>query len=348
MPERFARITALALLVILIIALPLLISLFGVLNAPAPTPTIEIAVLAASPTLPAATNTLPPPTATSTATPEPSPSPTVGCPIPATPEPLWVDPITSPTNALSQKITVILGRGREISASTEAGTVSVQGEYSTATPVELQVPLAPNAENHLVVVGRVEYSPTCFYTLQTRVDRVGGPLVIVQTSVLIAPTPVITPTPPGPGTVFIKPFSQIFALNQESPSPADRTWLYTAPDPNANFQVMSQQGAFTRLLSAGGTLNFWTLNENIVPTPSPAAQYDASVADAPVEFINETIFACEAQYPRPLILGLCTEITPVTTGEAIERVRLDISTLYLVRIDNRLYWVSANVLKQEP
>src|SRR5436190_255120 len=117
MPERFSRLAALALIVILIVAVPLLVSLFGGLNAPAVsrTPTLALAAAPSATTVapsattqvtstPIRTDTVPPPSATTTPTITPLPSPTTGCPSPATPEPLWVDPVLSPTNALSQRI----------------------------------------------------------------------------------------------------------------------------------------------------------------------------------------------------------------------------------------------------
>lgn len=357
MPERFARLAALALIVILIVALPLLVSLFGGLNTPpvTRTPTLEIVVASAAteqatntPTgTSTATLTAPPPSATTLPTLTPTPSPTAGCPIPATPEPLWVNPVLSPTNALTQKIAVTLGRGREITVSSEGGTFTQQGEFSTARPVEFEIPLVPNTANNLLVTGRVEYAPGCFYTLQARTDRVGNPLVIIQTGAQNAPTPIVSPTPPAPGTVYLKPFSQVFAMNQDTPSPTDKLWLYEA-EPNAAFQVVKQEGAFTHLLSQGGTLNFWTLNDNIVQTPAPPPRYDNSFAGRSVEFVNQTVFACEGQYPRNLILGACTEFLGMTNGEIIQRVQVDTSVLYMVRVNNKLYWVSSNVLKEEP
>lgn len=343
MPERFARIAALALLVVLIIALPLLISFFGALTAPIPTRTpTQIAL--ASPTLrPTEIPTLRP---TEIPTLAASPSPTSGCPIPATPEPLWVNPVVSPTNLLSQKISVTLGRGRAITITSEAGTVAQHGEFSTARPVELKVPLVPNATNNLVVTGQVEYAPGCSYTLQTRVDRTGQPLVIVHQGGVL--TVQDTPTPPPAGTVYLRPFAQVFALNQDAPTPTDQLWLYTAPDTNSAFQILAQEGAFTHLLSSGGTLHFWTLNDNVVGTPAPLPQYDTNVAGARVEFVSDTIFACEAQTPRPLILGLCAEISGAGGGEVIQRVQVESSVLYQVRVNNRIFWVSSNVLKVEP
>ncbi len=362
MPERFARVAALALIVVLLIALPLLVSLFGALTAPAPAPTPTVAIAVVPPTdtpLPATdtpappTETTIPPTLTSipTITTEAtiaalSPTPCVG---PATPEPLWVNPVTSPTDQLTQDVSVTLGRGREITIASEGGSVSQKGEFSTNAPVILRVPLAPNLQNNLIVTGTVEYSPGCFYTLQARTDRNGAPLIIVQQETLGAQViPTFTPTPGAPGTVYLQPFSQVFALNQDSVSSTDSLWLYTAPDPNSAFTVLDQNGAFTHVQSQGGTLNFWTFNENVATSPPPPAEFDDSVAGTPVELNGSAIFACEAQYPRPLILGMCTNLTDVSQGEAVQRATTDGSVLYLVRINNRLYWVSSNVLKSEP
>jgi hypothetical protein len=198
-----------------------------------------------------------------------------------------------------------------------------------------------------LVTGKVEYAPGCFYTLETRLDRIGNPLVIVQSSAITPPPTAFVPTPPAPGTVYLKPFSQVFAINQDAPTPTDQLWLYTA-DTNSAFDIAGQQGAFTHLQSQGGTLHFWTLSGNVVSAPAAPPQYDNTVAGQPVEFVSSSVFACEAQFPTPLILGLCSELTDVTGGEVLQRAQVDGSVLYLVRINNRLYWVSSNVLRVEP
>src|SRR5581483_7167326 len=348
MPERFARIAALALVVALILALPLLFSLFATLptRTPTRTPTLQIAF--ASPTAAPVTPPPPPPTNNPLPPPTPFPHPTPGCPSPATPEPLWVDPVVSPTDLLTQNISVTLGRGREISISNEAGTVTQRGEFSIAQPVVLQVPLAPNTTNHLLVTGQVEYAPNCFYTLQTRVDRTGKPLVIAQTG---APppllTPTLTPTPPAPGTVFVKPFSQVVGLNQDAPNASQTIWLYEA-SANAPFQILAQQGAFTRVVSQGGTLTFWTLNENVVLTPAPEPRIENIVPEQKVEFVQGNVFACEGRAPRGLILGACQEFQDIGQADAVQRAIVESSVLYLVRFNYQTYWVSANVLKNEP
>lgn len=349
MPERFARLAALALVIALIIALPLLMSLFASLQMPAParTPTLQSAVGVPTATRPAPTNTLPPPSATLAPTVTALPSPTTGCPNPATPEPFWVDPLVSPTNLLSQKISVTLGRGREISIASDAGTVTQQGEFSIAQPVTLDVPLAPNVTNNLLVSGKVEFAPNCFYTLQTRTDRTGKPLVIVQTNAAdVTLVPTLAATLPAPGTVFVKPFSQVVGLDQAAPGDSQTIWLYEA-NAGAPFQILGQQGAFTRVSSQGGNLNFWTLNENVVTTPAPEPEFEP-LSEQSVEFVRGTIFACEGRMPRGLVLGVCQEFQEIGQGDVLERAAVENSVLYLVRFNGQTYWVSSTVLKSEP
>ncbi|HZQ11048.1 MAG TPA: hypothetical protein VFD70_31045, partial [Anaerolineae bacterium] len=307
-PEGFARTTALVLVVILIIAFILLISLFSSMQGGAAASTPTIVAIVPSATLAPSTNTLTPTstaTATATATLIPSPTlpalvtPTVGCPIPATPEPLWVDPVISPTNQLSQILSITLGRGREITVQSEAGVVKQQGNFSTALPAQIQIPLLPNTTHNIIVTGQVEYAPGCFYTLQTRTDRNGAPLIIVQQSsapsITLIPPQSSTFTPPPPptfivtplptGLVYLKPFSQVFAINQPTPNTSDTLWLYEAND-TTPFQVYAQQGAFTHLVSQNGSLNFWTLNENVMQTPPIPPRFDTSVAGQTVQLVG--------------------------------------------------------------
>lgn len=137
----------------------------------------------------------PPPTETTTPTATPTATPTPTCPPPATPEPLWVDPVMSPTFALTQTVTVYLGRGRTVTVTSEAGTTVVNEFFDAYTsPAYVTINLLPNTTHHLKVTGLVEYAPGCFYTLSTTGDRNGNPLIIVQQSLTPTVTPTETPT----------------------------------------------------------------------------------------------------------------------------------------------------------
>lgn len=126
-------------------------------------------------------------TPTSSSTPISSWTPTATatfCPAP-TPEPLWVEPVTSPTDQSSQVITVYVGWGTEVTVITESGTYTVTGDFNAyANPALVQISLLPGITNHLEVKAEVR-SPgdngcTYGYILSTTQDRKGNPLEIVQ------------------------------------------------------------------------------------------------------------------------------------------------------------------------
>ena len=130
------------------------------------------------------------PTETATLTPEPSitDTPTLTptlCPF-ATPEPLWVEPVTSPTDQLSQVITVYVGYGEEVTITTESGKFTVTGSFDAySNPARVEITLLPDTEHHLDVSARIKVTSSngCTYggyTLQTTSDRHGAPLIIVQ------------------------------------------------------------------------------------------------------------------------------------------------------------------------
>ena len=130
------------------------------------------------------------PTATTglqaTGTPPPSLTSTPSCPFP-TAEPFWVDPVTSPTDQLSQVIIVYIGNGEEVTVVTESGTFNVTGIFGPyGNPALVEVSLLPNTEHHLEVFAKVREVPSwngCIYggyTLRTTSDSQGAPLTIVQ------------------------------------------------------------------------------------------------------------------------------------------------------------------------
>jgi len=122
----------------------------------------------------------------STATPTSSSTPTATatfCP-PPTPEPLWVDPVISPTDQSSQVITVYIGYGKEVTVTTESGNFTVTGDFNAHTnPALVQISLLPGITHHLEVTAKVKSTGngcTYSYTLSTTRDRNGNPLEIVQ------------------------------------------------------------------------------------------------------------------------------------------------------------------------
>ncbi len=97
----------------------------------------------------------------------------------ATPELLAVEPVTSPTNADSQVITVRLGSGETITITAESGEVNAPAAF----PAEIDLPLSPDTVHHLTVTGKVReiQQGDCTYggyTLSTTTDKNGDPLII--------------------------------------------------------------------------------------------------------------------------------------------------------------------------
>lgn len=108
-----------------------------------------------------------------TETPTPYPCPQ------ATPELLAVEPVTSPTDAESQLITVRLGNAETITITAESGEVSAPAAF----PTEIELPLSPETVHHLTVTGKVReiQQGDCTYggyTLSTTTDKNGDPLTI--------------------------------------------------------------------------------------------------------------------------------------------------------------------------
>lgn len=122
------------------------------------------------------------PTVSPTAT--PSPTPTL-CPM-ATPEPLWVEPVISPTDLLTQMITVRIGNGEAVTVTAESGTFTAAGNFDAyGRPAQVQIDLLANVTHHLAVqasVRRVEQWGCVYggYMLHTERDRDGQPLLIEQ------------------------------------------------------------------------------------------------------------------------------------------------------------------------
>ena len=105
----------------------------------------------------------------------------------ATPEPLWVDPVISTTNLLTQTIVVYIGNGEYVSVSGESGVFTQTGDFSSFnTPARVEINLLANTRHNLEVSARVKQVEQngCIYggyTLMTTRDRDGNPLVIDQT-----------------------------------------------------------------------------------------------------------------------------------------------------------------------
>jgi len=137
------------------------------------------------------------PTATPAASVTPMPSVTAWpCPM-ATPEPLWVQPVQSPTSALTQTIEIYAGRALTVTVDSEAGRATKAG--GATWPARVTINLLPNTTHHLTVkssIARTVVNGCAYggYTLQTTFDRYGKPLTIEQGGAA-PPTPTGTAAP---------------------------------------------------------------------------------------------------------------------------------------------------------
>ncbi len=115
------------------------------------------------------------------------------CPQP-TPEPFRVDPVQSPTDALTQLISVRVGAGERVTVEVDGVPFVAEGAFDArSAPAQVEVTLQPNAANALKVSaqvrGETNAACTASYVLHTTRDRDGRLLVIDQReSIAVAPT----------------------------------------------------------------------------------------------------------------------------------------------------------------
>jgi len=111
------------------------------------------------------------------------------CPV-TTPEPFWVDPVTSPTDQFTQVVTVHLGNGEAVTVTAQSGRFGVAGDFDAYFhPAPVTVALLTDTVHHLEVFGKVkvvEHDGCVYggYTLRTDKDRFGTPLTIWQRTYL--------------------------------------------------------------------------------------------------------------------------------------------------------------------
>ena len=188
---------------------------FGMIQADTPTAT-PTATASSTPTATASTTPTETPTPsatpTETLTPTMTPSATpILCPQP-TPEPLWVDPVISPTDLLAQTLIVRIGNGDAVTVTAESGVFTSTGSFGTyGNPAAVELRLLPDTIHHLSVaahVRRVIQWGGCVYgdyTLNTDRDRNGAPLAIQQIGTPDTVTSTATPSPTRTLTPAVTP-----------------------------------------------------------------------------------------------------------------------------------------------
>jgi hypothetical protein len=230
-----------------------------------------------------------------TATPTQTLSPTITatftrtpCPV-ETPEPLFVDPLTSPTDRLSQVVVVHVGNGDSVSVQHEFGTETVEGDFSVSNPARVEIQLQPNTTHNLLVAAHVRETivGACRYgnyVLRTTANRFGSPLVIVHRGLPASPTlsPTATPTLP--------------TATAPIPTPTDtQTATPTAPPPTATATA--------------------TPPASSTPTATPSVTPTLTVSPAPTPEMTDTPAA-------PDCVGDCNRDRRVTIDELITGTRI--------------------------
>ncbi|MCW5853991.1 MAG: hypothetical protein KIT87_28245, partial [Anaerolineae bacterium] len=120
------------------------------------------------------------------------------CPV-GTAEHMTVDPVTSPTDQLSQIVKVHLGYAEAVTITTVSGVFVWRSSSSPFSSPQVAVSLLPNTIHNLTVEGRVRRMGEpggCTYggySLTTTWDREGKPLQIVQIQPAPTPAPACVP-----------------------------------------------------------------------------------------------------------------------------------------------------------
>jgi TolB protein len=284
--------------------------------------------------------TIPPP-AGAPATATPTPTATTNCALnpPPTSEPLWVDPVTSPTSLLSQTLQIYLGHGREITVSSEAGVTTVTGTFSSGTPALVPIPLLPNTTHHLSVQGRVEYIAGCYYTLSTGTDRHGAPLTIVQQGPTSSPTPTATQTPTATPTPLQPPITPAACYEglANGGFEANSSWIIRSnPVLAAYVSTPVHRGARSmRTGIATGATN--------VASYSPIEQavtFPAALASAKLSFWRYTVYG-DAVVASTANNALDPDTLPRTEAELAAAAPLGADFFYVIGIlpDGSIDWL---------
>lgn len=178
------------------------------------------------------------------------------------------------------------------------------------------------------------------------------PSLTPTASITASPTsvPSLTPSPTAPPTaspttnprVFLAPFSQVFAVGQAQPNNSSQVLMYQGN--NDTFEAVGVQGAFTRLQTLDGGMNFWTATTSVVASPLPPPQYDYSVRGKTAKLYPASLFAC-ARSDRPtLAFGVCQPLNGISSAILVARIAAGGNSLYVADIGGAQYLIPATAV----
>ncbi len=119
------------------------------------------------------------------------------CPQPTQEAKPQVEPVTSPTDQLTQMLTIYSRNTERLDITSEAGTATIVADAYVPYPAQVTINLLPNTTHHLTVTAYIPGYSNCAgisYTVSTTVDKNGAPLTIVQGPAGPTATPTATAT----------------------------------------------------------------------------------------------------------------------------------------------------------
>ena len=149
--------------------------------------------------------------------------------------------------------------------------------------------------------------------------------------------PIETATPQSAARVYLVPFRQAFAIGLAQPITRTNFSLYE--NGTDVFQLVSKQGAYTRLQTLDGKLNFWTLAENVATTPPTSAQYDFSVGGKSVRLAPQISYACLHEDTPPPVFSVCQQLPNLANAKLVAKITSGAVTMYLIQVENKNYFV---------
>ncbi len=180
-------------------------------------------------------------------------------------------------------------------------------------------------------------------TAAPSITPISTPTVVITVPPTTAPSPSPTITSPAtpsttvPPSVYLAPFSQVFAVGQAEPNNSTQVLMYQGS--NDSFDILGTQGPFTQLQTVDGGMNFWTATTGVLLAPQPPPQYDYSVRGRTAKLFPGSVFAC-AHNDRPaLAFGTCQALNGVSSATLIARVTAGGTSLYLAEIGGAQYLI---------
>lgn len=168
------------------------------------------------------------------------------------------------------------------------------------------------------------------------------PTSIAQVSATSTPIGTSTPAP----RAYVLPFRQVFAIGQSGPITPSTFLLYE--NGTDVFQLIGQQGAYSRLQTLDGKMSFWTATENVSTSAPTAAQYDFSGRGKTIRLIPSTGYICLHEEAPPPTFSTCQALPNFSSAILTAKITSGSVIMYLVEIDNKNYYAPTEIVLSIP